>query len=85
MILIFLDIIHKFNMTLFKGKMSNFFFYFTYNHGKFSWFYLLSEGHMYTRPPMGVAPSPSVGVEEKLPGYLCFKDYIDGVPADIRK
>ena len=32
---------------------------------------------MYTRPPMGVAPPPSVGVEEKSPGYLCFKDYID--------
>ena len=52
---------------------------------KFSWFYLLSEGHMYTWPPMGVAPPPSEGVEEKSPGYLCFKDYNDGVLTDIRK
>ena len=25
---------------------------------------------MYTRPPMGVAPPPSKGVEEKSPGVL---------------
>ena len=29
---------------------------------------------------MGVAPPPSEGVGEKSPGYLCFKDYNDGVP-----
>ena len=72
-------------MTLFKGKMSNFFFILPITMAKFSWFCLLSEGHMYTRPPMGVARPPSIGVEEKSPGYLCFKDYIDGVPTDIRK
>ena len=37
---------------------------------KFSWFYLLSEGHTYTWPPTGVAPPPSEGVEEKSPGVL---------------
>ena len=40
---------------------------------------------MYTWPPMGVAPPPSEGVEEKSPSYRCFKDYNDGVPTDIRK
>ena len=34
---------------------------------------------MYTWSPMGVAPPSSEGGGEKLPGYLCFKDYNDGV------
>ena len=34
---------------------------------------------MYTWSPMEVVPPPLKGVGEKSPGYLCFKDYNDGV------
>ena len=34
---------------------------------------------MYTWSPMEVVPPPLEGVGEKSPGYLCFKDYNDGV------
>ena len=35
---------------------------------------------MYTWSPMAVVLPPSEDVGEKWPGYLCFKDYNDGVP-----
>ena len=35
---------------------------------------------MYTWSPMEVVPPPLEGVGEKSPGYLCFKNYNDGVP-----
>ena len=61
--------------------MQNFqFFYFTYNHDKSFLILRVIKGNMYTWPPMGAAPLPSEGVGEKSPGYLCFKDYNDGVP-----
>ena len=34
---------------------------------------------MYTWSPMEVVPPPLEGAGEKSPGYLCFKDYNDGV------
>ena len=62
-----------------RVKYPNFFLIFTYNPANVSWFYLLSGGQMYTWSPVAVAPPPSDDVGE-TPGYLCFKDYNDGVP-----
>ena len=62
------------------GKNSELAGHFTYNHGKSFLILPIIKETMYTRPPMGVAPPPSEGVGEKSPGYLCFKDYNDGVP-----
>ena len=70
MILICVDIMHKFNMLLSSRAKCPTFFILPITMAKFSWFYLLSEGHMYTWPPTGVAPPPSEGVEEKSPGVL---------------
>ena len=53
------------NITLFKGKMSNFFSFLLITKAKFSWFYLLFLGHIHTWSLMGVAPSPSEGVREE--------------------
>ena len=41
---------------------------------------LPTRRQMYTWSPMEVVAPPLEDVGEKLPGYLCFNDYKDGVP-----
>ena len=70
----------KFHILLSSKAKCLIFFYFTCNNGKLFLILPIIRGHVYTWSPTGVAPPPSEGVGEKSPGYLCFKDYNDGVP-----